>query len=46
MCLVPAWFEWLAWAFGTLCLVTTGSRIIAGNRVLRGIPTPEPDRLS
>jgi len=46
MCLVPAWFEWLAWTFGTLCLVTTGSRIVAGNRILRGIPTPEPDRLS
>ena len=46
MCLVPEWFEWLAWGFGALCLLTTGSRIIEGNRVLRGISTPEPDRLS
>jgi len=46
MCLVPEWFEGLAWGFGSLCLVTTGSRIIEGNRVLRGISTPEPDRLS
>ena len=46
MCLVPEWFEWLAWGFGALCLITTVSRIIEGNRVLRGISTPEPDRLS
>ena len=46
MCLIPDWFEWLAWGFGTLCLVTTASRIIEGNRALRGISTPEPDRLS
>ncbi|MBU25932.1 MAG: CDP-alcohol phosphatidyltransferase [Gammaproteobacteria bacterium] len=46
MCMVPSWFEWLAWIFGTLCLVTTFSRISEGNRVLRGISTPEPDRLS
>ena len=46
MCLVPEWFEGLAWGFGALCLLTTGSRIIEGNRVLRGISTPEPDRLS
>ena len=45
MCLIPIWFEWLAWIFGTLCLLTTCSRIIEGNRVLRGISTPEPDRL-
>ncbi len=46
MCLIPDWFEWLAWVFGMLCLVTTASRIIEGNRALRGISTPEPDRLS
>jgi phosphatidylglycerophosphate synthase len=46
MCLVPEWFEWLAWGFGALCLITTATRIIEGNRVLRGISTPEPDRLS
>ena len=46
MCLIPDWFEWLAWGFGTLCLVTTASRIIEGNRALRGISTPGPDRLS
>ena len=46
MCLIPDWFEWLAWGFGMLCLVTTASRIIKGDRVLRGISTPEPDRLS
>jgi len=46
MCLIPSWFEWLAWGFGTLCVVTTVSRILEGNRVLRGISTPEPDRLS
>jgi phosphatidylglycerophosphate synthase len=46
MCLFPQWFEWLAWGFGALCLMTTGSRIVEGNRVLRGISTPEPDRLS
>ena len=46
MCLIPDWFEWLAWGFGTLCLVTMASRIIEGNRALRGISTPEPDRLS
>ena len=45
MILIPSWFEWLAWIFGTLCLLTTFSRIIEGNRVLRGISTPEPDRL-
>ena len=45
MCLIPSWFEWLAWIFGTLCLLTTVSRIIEGDRVLRGISTPEPDRL-
>ncbi|HBQ00862.1 MAG TPA: CDP-alcohol phosphatidyltransferase [Gammaproteobacteria bacterium] len=46
MCLFPQWFEWLAWGFGALCFMTTGSRIVEGNRVLRGISTPEPDRLS
>lgn len=46
MCLFPQWFEWSAWVFGALCFMTTGSRIVEGNRVLRGISTPEPDRLS
>ena len=46
MCLAPQWFELLAWCFGGLCLLTTGSRIYHGNRVLRGISPPEPDRLS
>ena len=46
MCLVPQWFELLAWCFGGLCLITTSSRIIYGNRVLRGISTSDPDRLS
>ncbi len=46
MCLFPQWFEWLAWGFGALCFMTTGSRIVEGNRVLRGISAPEPDRLS
>lgn len=46
MCFFPEWFDWLAWGFGTLCFVTAGSRIVEGNRVLRGIPTLEPDRLS
>lgn len=46
MCLWPKWFEWLAFGFGALCFMTTGLRIIEGNRVLHGISTPEPDRLS
>ena len=46
MCLAPQWFELLAWFFGGLCLLTTGSRIYHGNRVLRGIARAEPDRLS
>jgi phosphatidylglycerophosphate synthase len=46
MCLFPQWFEWLAWGFGALCFMTTASRIVEGNRVLRGISTPGPDRLS
>ena len=46
MCLMPQWFEFLAWCFGGLCLLTTSSRIYQGNRLLRGISTPYPDRLS
>lgn len=31
-CLLPAWFPVLAWIFGTLCWVTTATRIHAGWR--------------
>jgi phosphatidylglycerophosphate synthase len=31
-CLLPAWFSALAWAFGTLCWITTATRIHAGWR--------------
>jgi len=30
VCLFPAWFPTLAWIFGTLCWVTTATRIYAG----------------
>ncbi|MEZ5932852.1 MAG: CDP-alcohol phosphatidyltransferase family protein [Alphaproteobacteria bacterium] len=31
-CLLPAWFPVLAWVFGTLCWITTATRIHAGWR--------------
>jgi phosphatidylglycerophosphate synthase len=34
ICLLPGWFSTLAWIFGTLCWVTTATRIHAGWRVL------------
>ena len=43
MCLIPEWFEWLAWGFGVLCLMTTASRII--EEIESWYFDPEPDRL-
>lgn len=31
-CLLPTWFPLLAWTFGTLCWITTATRIYAGWR--------------
>lgn len=30
LCLLPDWFSALAWGFGTVCLVTTATRIVEG----------------
>lgn len=38
LCLFPAWFAPLAWAFGALCFVTAGSRILLARQVF-GIQT-------
>lgn len=35
MCLFPAWFAVIAWAFATLCLVTAINRVWFGYRSLR-----------
>jgi phosphatidylglycerophosphate synthase len=41
-CLLPGWFAPLAWAFGALCLLTAGSRLVLAARTFgpRGI-SPE-----
>jgi phosphatidylglycerophosphate synthase len=33
ICLVPAWFAPAAWAFGALCFVTAGSRVLLARQV-------------
>ncbi|MHC0054878.1 CDP-alcohol phosphatidyltransferase family protein [Actibacterium sp. D379-3] len=33
LCLWPGWFAPLAWAFGTLCFVTAGARVMLARRV-------------
>jgi phosphatidylglycerophosphate synthase len=35
LCLLPQHFASLAWAFGALCLVTTGARILLAARIFR-----------
>jgi phosphatidylglycerophosphate synthase len=35
ICLFPAWFPWLAYAFATACAVTTISRMLAAVRAFR-----------
>jgi phosphatidylglycerophosphate synthase len=34
-CLWPAWFPLIAWTFGTLCWLTTATRIVAAVQTLR-----------
>lgn len=41
MCLVPAWFDVLAYGFAGLCALTTVSRISAGIRLFKPTP-PKP----
>ena len=36
LCLLPGWFSPLAWAFGALCLLTAGARMMLAARVFRG----------
>src|SRR5262245_40879495 len=38
ICLVPAYFSWLAWGFGGLCWVTTASRVVAAVDAFRDRP--------
>lgn len=33
LCLFPAWFAPLAWAFGALCFITAGSRVLLARQV-------------
>lgn len=43
MCLLPAWFALIAWAFAALCLITAINRVYNGYRTLRnieGVDTP------
>ena len=35
MCLFPAWFPWLAWGFGAVCLYTAFSRIMLARETFR-----------
>ena len=35
ICLLPQWFVWLAYGYGTLCWLTTGARIVAGMQSFR-----------
>jgi phosphatidylglycerophosphate synthase len=35
LCLVPGWFAPLAWAFGVLCLITAGARVLLAAKVFR-----------
>ncbi len=39
MCLLPAWFAFLAWSFALICLITAANRIYFGYRTLRRNPT-------
>jgi len=36
LCLLPAWFAPLAWAFGALCFITAASRVLLAWRVFPG----------
>jgi phosphatidylglycerophosphate synthase len=36
LCLLPGWFAPMAWAFGALCFVTAGARMLLAARVFRG----------
>lgn len=40
MCLFPAQFVWLAWAFFGLCSVTTLTRVVGGYHSLKDDPVP------
>ncbi|MEX5726878.1 phosphatidylglycerophosphate synthase [Rhodovulum iodosum] len=37
LCLWPGWFAPLAWAFGTLCFVTAGARVLLARRVFPAV---------
>lgn len=39
MCLLPAWFAFLAWSFALICVITAINRIYFGYRTLRRNPT-------
>ncbi len=41
LCLWPDWFAPLAWAFGTLCLITATSRVLLARQVFAA-PDPDP----
>jgi len=41
LCLWPGWFAPMAWIFGTLCIVTAGSRILLARQVFPDRDSPE-----
>jgi phosphatidylglycerophosphate synthase len=38
ICLLPDHFDWIAWIFGTLCWLTTATRVVSAVRTFRNTP--------
>jgi len=41
LCLVPAWFSPLSWAFGVLCFFTAGARVLLARKLFPAAPDDE-----